>query len=49
MNQDFNQAYFEAWHHDTLAKLAAEQYAEIHRLQRDLKAALEAFRKECAK
>jgi hypothetical protein len=49
MKPEFNKAYFEAWAHDTLAQLAAEQFAEIHRLQRDLKAALDAYRKECVK
>ena len=40
---------FASWEHMVLARLATEQYVEILQLKADLKAALEAFRKECAK
>ena len=46
---EFDQAYFEAWAHGTLARLAAEQHAELAQTKKDLKAALEAYRREIAK
>ena len=45
----FTPAYFECWDHATLANLASELFHENHQLKRDLKAALEAFRKEVSK
>jgi hypothetical protein len=41
--------YFSAWDHELLARLAAEQTEQIKQLQADLKAALEAYRREVQK